>query len=78
MLHHFWMENQCLELVFALLWQASQRWLGERMSQFKQQQLLQLRRELGLLPPHMAGLALKRAARFHTAVSSVKSELDLS
>lgn len=58
----FWTEKSCLKLVFATLWQASQRWQGVRMSEFEQQQLLQLRRELGLLPPPTAGEALRPAA----------------
>lgn len=44
----FWTEKSCLKLVFATLWQTSQRWRGVRMSEFEKQQLLQLRAELGL------------------------------
>jgi transposase-like protein len=31
----FWTEKSCLKLVFATLWQASQRWRGVRMSEFE-------------------------------------------
>jgi transposase-like protein len=58
----FWTEKSCLKLVFATLWQASQRWQGVRMSEFEQQQLRALRAELGLLPPGSSGEALRRAA----------------
>jgi len=58
----FWTEKSCLKLVFATLWQASARWHSVRMSEFEQQQLLQLRRELGLLPPPAAGQVMKHAA----------------
>jgi len=58
----FWTEKSCLKLVFATLWQPSERWQRVRMSEFEQQQLLQLRAELGLLPPPAAGEALKHAA----------------
>jgi putative transposase len=44
----FWTEKSCMKLVFAILWQTSQRWRGVRMSEFEQQQLLILRTELGL------------------------------
>jgi len=37
-------------LVFATLWQTSERWRGVRMSEFERQQLLRLRAELGLTP----------------------------
>lgn len=57
----FWTEKSCLKLVFATLWQASQRWQGVRMSEFEQQQLRRLRAELGLLPP-AAGETLRYAA----------------
>ena len=65
-----WTEQSCLKLVFATLWQASQRWQGVRMSEFEQQyhpgtgQLRRLRGELGLLPPPASAQEnLKRAAR---------------
>jgi putative transposase len=45
----FFTEKSCLKLVFATLWQASQRWQGVRMSEVERQQLKLLRRELGLL-----------------------------
>ena len=45
----FWTEKSCLKLVFATLWQVSQRWRGVRMTEFEQQQLLRLRTELGLI-----------------------------
>ena len=43
----FFTEKSCLKLVFATLWQASQRWQGVRMSEFELQIAL-LRKELGL------------------------------
>jgi hypothetical protein len=43
-------EKSCLKLVFATLWQTSQRWQGVRMSEFERQQLRQLRHELGQSP----------------------------
>jgi transposase-like protein len=45
----FFDERSCLKLVFATLWQASQRWQSVRMSEFECQQLDHLRRQLGLL-----------------------------
>lgn len=44
----FFSEKSCLKLVFATLWQASQRWQGVCMSEFERQQLALLRQELGL------------------------------
>jgi transposase-like protein len=44
----FFDERSCLKLVFATLWQASERWQTVRMSEFERQQLDHLRRELGL------------------------------
>lgn len=58
----FWTEKSCLKLVFATMWQASQRWHGVRMSELEQQQILRLRKELRLEPPPSEGEALKRAA----------------
>jgi putative transposase len=58
----FWTEKSCLKLVFATMWQAGQRWRGVRMSEFEQQQILRLRKELQLEPPPSEGEALKRAA----------------
>ena len=58
----FWTEKSCLKLVFATLWQTSQRWRGVRMSEFEQQQLLQLRAELGLLPATRSREALRKIA----------------
>ncbi len=58
----FWTEKSCLKLVFATLWQASQRWRGVRMSEFEQQQLLQLRADLGLLPATRSGEAMRKIA----------------
>ena len=58
----FWTEKSCLKLVFATLWQTSQRWRGVRMSDFEQQQLLQLRADLGLLPPPNSRKVLRKAA----------------
>jgi transposase-like protein len=45
----FFTERSCLQLVFATLWRASQRWQGVKMSSLERQQLKLLRRELGLL-----------------------------
>jgi len=65
----FWTEKSCLKLVFATLpwcpgwvWQTSQRWRGIRMSEFEQQQLLQLRAELGLSQPTRSGEVVKKVA----------------
>ena len=58
----FWTEKSCLKLVFATLWQASQRWRGVRMSEFEQQQLLQLRAELGLSQPTRSGDVVRKVA----------------
>lgn len=45
----FFTERSCLQLAFAALWRASQRWQGVKMSSLERQQLKLLRRELGLL-----------------------------
>jgi putative transposase len=45
----FFTEKSCLQLAFASLWRASQRWQGVKMSELERQQLLLLRRELGLV-----------------------------
>jgi transposase-like protein len=58
----FWTEKSCLKLVFATLWQTSQRWRGVRMSEFEQQQLLQLRAELGLSQPTRSVDVVKKVA----------------
>lgn len=50
----FFDERSCLKLVFATLWQASERWQSVRMSEFERQQLDHLRRELGLLASELA------------------------
>ena len=44
----FFDERSCLKLVFATLWQASQRWQNVRMSHVERQQLNHLRRQLKL------------------------------
>ena len=44
----FFTEKSCLKLVFATLWRASLRWRGVRMTEVEQQQLAQLRHELGI------------------------------
>jgi putative transposase len=44
----FFNEKSCLKLVFATLWQASQRWQNVRMSDAECALLDRLRRELGL------------------------------
>ena len=58
----FWTEKSCLKLVFATLWQTSQRWRGVRMSDFEQQQLLQLRADLGLSQPTHSVDVVKKVA----------------
>jgi putative transposase len=58
----FWTEKSCLKLVFATLWQTSQRWRGVRMSEFEQQQLLQLRADLGLSQPTRSGEVVRKVA----------------
>ena len=45
---HFFTEQACLKLVFSALWQASQRWRRVTMTELEQQQLVLLRRQLGL------------------------------
>jgi len=45
----FFTEQSCLQLALATLWRASQRWQGVKMSELERQQLMLLRRELGLL-----------------------------
>jgi putative transposase len=45
---HFFTEQACLKLVFAALWQASQRWRRVTMTELERQRLALLRRELGL------------------------------
>lgn len=44
-----------LKLVFATLMQASERWQNVRMSEVEVAMLCQLRRQLGLEPPVVAG-----------------------
>lgn len=58
----FWTEKSCLKLVFATLWNASERWRGVRMSDIELKQLNRLRKELGIEPPPNAGEELPRAA----------------
>jgi transposase-like protein len=60
----FFDERSCLKLVFATLWQASERWQSVRMSEFECQQLDHLRRELGLLTtePATRSVSLEAAA----------------
>lgn len=58
----FWTEKSCVKLVFSILWQVSHRWRGVRMSEFEQQQLLQLRIDLDLLPPPITKKALRKVA----------------
>jgi transposase-like protein len=45
---HFFTEKACLKLVYSSLWQASQHWRRVKMTDLEQQQLVLLRRELGL------------------------------
>jgi putative transposase len=47
----FFDERSCLKLVFATLWQASQRWQNVRMSLTERQHLNHLRRQLKLDEP---------------------------
>ena len=58
----FMTEQSCLKLVFATLWQVSQRWHGVRMAEFEQQQLLSLRSELGLISKDKADNVLRHVA----------------
>lgn len=58
----FWTEKSCLKLVFATLWNASERWRGVRMSDLELQQLRRLRSELGIEPPPSGEGEIKRAA----------------
>ena len=58
----FMTEQSCLKLVFATLWQVSQRWHGVRMSEFEQQQLIRLRAELDLITKGEAKDALRKVA----------------
>ena len=44
----FFDERSCLKLVFATLWQASERWQNVKMSEIECKQLDHLRRELKL------------------------------
>lgn len=46
----FWDERSCLKLVFATLWQASERWQRVRMTDLELAMLRRLRRELELEP----------------------------
>lgn len=46
----FWDERSCLKLVFATLWQASERWQRVRMTDLELAMLRRLRRELALEP----------------------------
>ncbi len=54
MILRFFTEKSCLKLVFATLWRASLRWKGVRMTEVEQQQLAQLRHELGIEDPDAA------------------------
>ncbi len=58
----FFTEKSCLKLVFATLWQTSQRWRGVRMTDLEIQQLHQLRLELGIQPPPTLGQDLAKVA----------------
>ncbi len=58
----FLTERSCIKLVFATLWQASQRWQNVRMTEFELMQLEHLRRELGMTPPPASGQKVRRAA----------------
>jgi len=58
----FLTEQACLKLVFATLWQTSQRWRGLRMTALEQQQLLKLREVLDLTPTPDTQQELRHAA----------------
>jgi putative transposase len=58
----FLTEQACLKLVFATLWQTSQRWRGVRMTEFEQRKLLQLREVLHLSPSPDTEEELRHAA----------------
>jgi putative transposase len=58
----FFTEKSCLKLVFATLWQVSHKWRGVRMTDFEIRQLHQLRKDLGLHPPPVSDLSLRKAA----------------
>jgi putative transposase len=58
----FFTEKSCLKLVFATLWQTSQRWRGVRMTDLELRRLYQLRKELGLQPPPTSDYSLAKAA----------------
>ena len=64
----FFSEKSCLKLVFATLWQASQRWRRVKMTEFERQQLRRLRSELGLPPiPPNAGRSTEGREEFRIA-----------
>jgi putative transposase len=58
----FWDERSCLKLVFATLWQASERWQHVRMTDLELAMLRRLRRELELEPRTPEPTALQKQA----------------
>jgi len=58
----FLTEQACLKLVFATLWQTSQRWRGVRMTAPEKQKLLELRRALDLTSMPDTDQELRHAA----------------
>jgi putative transposase len=58
----FWDERSCLKLVFATLWQASERWQHVRMTDLELAMLRRLRRELELEPSTPEPTALHKQA----------------
>jgi putative transposase len=58
----FWDERSCLKLVFATLWQASERWQRVRMTDLELAMLRRLRRELELEPSTPEPTALHKQA----------------
>lgn len=58
----FWDERSCLKLVFATLWQTSERWQRVRMTDLELAMLRRLRRELELDPGRSEPAALHQKA----------------
>ena len=56
----FFDERSCLKLVFATLWQASERWQKVRMTDLERAMLRRLRRELELEPVASAPVAMSQ------------------
>jgi putative transposase len=58
----FWDERSCLKLVFATLWQTSERWQRVRMTDLELAMLRRLRRELELDPGSPEPTSFQKAA----------------